>query len=168
MVLKIKEENMQNIKYVLGTAGDTPVKELLGIEEVVTESNDKGLVKAVISYKSEQKDNKVGIDFGNGVAAVSTVTETIPEGYELLKVRTYNIKMADKTVITFDSIYDLSVNAIAHRVFSKAIAPFKAKYAPKRQSMASETKAKLNAEMAAYRAMQKKSAAPVVEEGAEY
>ena len=159
-----------NMKYALGKVGDAPVKELLGVDTVEVETNERGS-KAIISFEAEKKGDKIAFKFNDNLSAVVTVVVSNIEGYDLLTLKTYSIKSSNGDKFSFDSIYELSLNSIAYRIFAKAIAPFKAKYAPVRNSMAAETKAKLRAELEAYRAARKgkvEVAAEDVEEDSDY
>lgn len=158
---------MAKLKYVVGAAGVKPVCDLLGVTEdsLVIEQNEER-TKVIVDFEVEKKGSTIGIDFGSSIGASFELTEETPEGYELLKITNYVMTLSNGEVVKFNSMYDLSVNSLAYRAFAKLVAPFKGSYAPKRTSMASETKAKLAAEIAAYKASLKKGSkvAPVVED----
>lgn len=139
---------MAQIKYVMGTSKIEDINELTGLDIQVEENEDRQ--KAVIPFESDKKDNKIAIAMGN-LKALFTTEEFTPEGYDdIFKVTKYTMELSTGVSVEFESVYSLSTNSLAYRAFAKAMAPFKAKSAPKRTSMASELKAKIKEERARY------------------
>ena len=115
---------------------------------------------------------ELAIKFTDSVAGVIKIDRVKPKGYSVLEIKTYTFELASGESFSTESPYDLSITSLALRLFTKALAPIKAKYAPTRTSMAAELRAKLKEEIAKYKAekLGKKPAkkSTEVDEDAEY
>ena len=154
---------MAQIKYQLSSNGEQAVKEILGVDELNIEEGARGN-KAIIPFEYEVSEDKalIAIKFNGKVSGTVKIETVNPEDilgkkakgqFSMLKIKKYTFELSDGNSFESESPYDLSVSALALRLFTKAVAPIKAKYAPTRTSMASVNKAKLKEEIAAYKAM---------------
>ncbi len=151
---------MSSIKIPVTINNKQALTDLLG--ELEIDDNEKCIVEYDASKNGETFIIKIG-DSISGECAISTANAIDPETGEeftLLKEYTYAFELNDGTKFEVKSTYLYSIGNIVSRMFYKVLSKAKAKYAPVRSSVSSETREKLADERARFQAAKNKKKAP--------